>query len=565
MRISEIILDTEAKIRTDPYNPLHHIALAKAYLEEGLEDKARNIVAIRRRMPSKNSEVHYEWGQLCEELGMARQARESFEQSIALDPDNPDYHLRLALLSHEKGAWERALKHLEKALALSPENPEARRLLSSLYLEMGFQGSSQAVRRSETQRTSDPSVTVIPAELTSARTALLQSLFQGREEGYSEYHVDHVGNMIPSFRGAILEAEQIAKHIRGEITLGVYPLRADRTLKCAAIRARIPRRRLIENLKNKGYLVLLEEKMDAYAKELRNCLREEGLPSYLEDPGDRGRRIWFFLEEFIPMDLAERFFNAALDKVRTPGMDLCVDMMLGLEAVGLGKKEQPIMLPLGINCLTGKRCFFLNEEGQAYEDQLLFIEKVRVIRRDQIQHFLKRPDRKLAPTHTGRNESLEKIETKCAVVAEIIRKARSGRNLRSEEKVVIYFTLGFLQDAERILHDLFEACPDYRPQKVDRVISRLRTNPISCPKIRMLLPELTAYLTCNCAFKAPAGGYPSPLLHTGLRPISTKTMEEPAAYTEIARRYDFVCRRIGELTKEKEDLQRRLGDGPTKG
>lgn len=101
------ILDLEARIKTDPYNPIHQIALARACLEAGDEERARRVAAGKRNMPSKDPSVHFAWGKLCEELGMARQARESFEQAIALDPENPECHLRVALLYSEKGAWER--------------------------------------------------------------------------------------------------------------------------------------------------------------------------------------------------------------------------------------------------------------------------------------------------------------------------------------------------------------------------------------------------------------------------------------------------------------------------
>lgn len=104
MKFSERIIEVELNTKSDPFNPLHHIALAKAYLEEGDEERARKVVAIKRRLPSKDPSIHFEWGKLCEELGMACQARESYEQAIALDPKNSDYHFRLAYLYHEKGA-----------------------------------------------------------------------------------------------------------------------------------------------------------------------------------------------------------------------------------------------------------------------------------------------------------------------------------------------------------------------------------------------------------------------------------------------------------------------------
>jgi hypothetical protein len=110
-------------------------------------------------------------------------------------------------------------------------------------------------------------------------------------------------------------------------------------------------------------------------------------------------------------------------------------------------------------------------------------------------------------------KELKHLQEQCPVLDEIVRKAGSGRNLRHEEKLVLYFVLGFLSDGAELLHHVLEPCPDYRPKKVARVILRLGHHPVSCPKIRHLLPEVTAYLRCECSFDLIPGEYPSPLLH----------------------------------------------------
>ncbi|MGB9629338.1 MAG: tetratricopeptide repeat protein [Thermodesulfobacteriota bacterium] len=170
-------LKIEAKIQRDPYNPLNHISLARAYLEEGNEERARKIIVTKRRLPSKDPSVHFEWGRLCEELGMSRQAVESYEQAIALHPENPEYHFRISLLYYEKGAWERALKHLQKTVSLTPKNQEAKKLLASLYEEMGFKGLSDRIRGEKEKKDFIPKT--IPFQLQKEDAFLL---FYFREE-----------------------------------------------------------------------------------------------------------------------------------------------------------------------------------------------------------------------------------------------------------------------------------------------------------------------------------------------------------------------------------------------
>jgi hypothetical protein len=569
MRYTERIIEAESNIKIDPFNPVHHIALAKAYLDEGDEERARKVIAIKRRLPSKDPSIHFEWGNLCEELGMSRQARESYEQAIALDSKNPDYHFKVALLYHEKGVLERTLKHLQKTISLSPNHAEAKHLLASLYEEMGLKGSAIAVL-GQAKKASEVSQTIssVPSE---EDVNIILDLFKGKEFGYATYHLSSTGIIKPSFVKGVLGSNEIQVHVRGEETYGVYPLRANRTLKFASVHVAIPLRKLMENTKNEGFLALLEQKAHQYSLEIVEKSREYGIPAYLEDSGEKDRRVWFFFEEFIPVELAERFLNTVLDKLLSPPSDITVALSLGLRGKGIGYEDHPVMLPLGFNRKTGRQCFFINEDGEPYEDQLLQIKKIRLISRGEIQSFIKSSERRKYRWGLMDFDPLKRLEKGCPVIEELIRKARSGRMLKHEEKVVIFFTLGFLKDNFRSLHRVLEPCPDYRPKKVDRLTSRLKSNPISCPKIRELLPETTAYLPCNCSFTVPEGGYPSPLLHidTGLIPIRRNVYDErwiinegqervgdkERTIGELEAQYQLLCKKIEKLTKEKEELE----------
>jgi hypothetical protein len=552
------ILNLESEAKFDPYNPVHHIALAKAYLDEGDEERARKVIAIKRRLPSQDHSIHFEWGKLCEELGMSRQARESYEQAIAFNPGNPEYHFRISTLLYEKGVWERALKHLQKTISLSPQNQEARKMLTALYEEIGFRGSARIIQGPEKKRESP--LQSHPRELTKDEVSLFLNLFNGREVGYARYHFADTGNLVHSYINGIIGLNDIFKHVKGEETYGVYPLRSDRTLKFSLIRVRVPWRRIVGNIKNSGFLAISEDNLHQYARVIVEKAKDNGFSAYLEKPGVYERRIWVFFEEFIPMELSERFLNSLMDKVRSAGVDISVSLGLGFRGSGLGWQDHPVMLPLGVNKRAGKRCFFIDEEDNPFEDQFLFIQKIRVISRDEIQRFVKSGGNEVSKGHNVSHETLIKLEKACLVVDEIVRKARSGRNLRSEEKRVIYFILGFLKDGEKLLHDVLEDCPDYRPNKVARMVSNLGENPISCPKIRQLLPETTAYLPCNCSFKIPDGGYPSPILHAGSFQFSQGYPARIPIPTdqEVLAEYGRLSKEIDRLIKRREELKKRL-------
>lgn len=565
MKVFDSILKIESQIKSDPFNPAYHIALARSYLEEGNEEQSRKIIATKRKLPSKDPAIHFEWGMLCEELGMSHQARESYEQAISLDPENPEYHFRIGLLYYEKGAWERVLKHFHKTISLSKNYPEARKILSSIYEEMGHYGIASAISYTKIEKEESVSVPkTFEFILKERELSLFLNLFQGREFGFAKYSIGPEGDITHIYVDKGLIFSEILKHLHGEQTIGVYPLRSDKTLKFCAINIKIPRRRLLANIKNVGFLSISENHIHHYSMEIKERIKQRGISSYLEKPGDRERRLWFFFEEFIPFELAERFLNSIFDYVQSPSLDISINLLLGFRGAGIGFEDHPIMLPLGVNPRTGKRSLFIDENESPYEDQITFLRKVRRIRQDEIRAFLR--GSKTIELSSVSGEVIKELQRRCPVVDDIIRKAQLGRTLTDEEKKTLYFTIGFLPDGKRFIHEILEPCPDYRPNRVEKILKKIKGSPISCPTIRRLMPERTAYLSCNCLFEIPTDGYPSPLIHVdpGLVKKSdsfidkSKIEKDSTSLDELRRQYVLICKKIEQLEKERKILNEKI-------
>jgi len=512
MTASRTIALLEMQIKSDPYNPGLYIELARAFLDKGDEERARRIVATRRKLPSRDPSIHLQWGRLAEELGMAAQARDSYELAVSMDPTNAELHYRTALLHYEHGGWERALKHLKRTVLLAPENEEARSLLASLYEEMGFGVLAQEVKKAS--RGDSPPLVQSTLEGPSGRDiSILLNLFRGKEFGYTKFGIGPAGDLFFEPVDGVMGDPEVLRHLSGEAAYGTYPLRSDKTLRYCAFRVFIPWRRILENIKNSGFLAISESHVQGYARKIMRRATELGLPAYLEDPGDRERRVWFFFEEFIPVDLASRFLSALWDQIPAPDVDLSTEMFVGYKASGIGHREDSLPLPLGLNPRTGRRSLFLREDGEPVEDQWLFLRKMRTLSRKGLKTFLHGGSRGLHPAPLSSRDDVKRLRERCQVLNEILKKARSGRNLRLEEKRVLFFILGFLPDGREMLHHVLEPCPDYRPKKLDQLFARLGSHPISCPKVRYLLPEITGYVRCDCTFRLPPGFYPNPLLH----------------------------------------------------
>jgi hypothetical protein len=77
--------------------------------------------------------------------------------------------------------------------------------------------------------------------------------------------------------------------------------------------------------------------------------------------------------------------------------------------------------------------------------------------------------------------------------------------------VVVAHALGHLDDGASVVNALFDHCPE--TPLSERLRRRLAGNPISCPKVRKRLPEITMHLPCHCVFPGTADHYATPLLH----------------------------------------------------
>jgi len=220
--------------------------------------------------------------------------------------------------------------------------------------------------------------------------------------------------------------------------------------------------------------------------------------------------------------------------------------------VGVGWREQSILLPLGIDRARGERSLFLDKGGEPHPEQLKFIKKIEEISISDIKDFIKSGAKRIAPK-VGEDE-ITKLRKSCPVLDMIIKKAEAGRFLRHQEKVVLFYTLGLMDSTGRLLHRVLYPTPDYRYQKVKRILKGIKPNPISCLKIRELVPELTTGLECNCIFDLRDGRYPSPLLH--VNPWLVPIEEERLSLKRSSLR--ALVRILIELYQRRDETERKI-------
>ncbi len=132
--------------------------------------------------------------------------------------------------------------------------------------------------------------------------------------------------------------------------------------------------------------------------------------------------------------------------------------------------------------------------------------------------------------HPEQDGQLQTLLSRCAVLRELVEQVHRTGRLSHEETQVLIHTLGHLEHGPAAVNDLFERAWQADPALFLK--SRHRGNPMSCPKIRARIPDVTATVGCNCVFELGTNLYPSPLIHvreaaaaSGRRPLPAAAID----------------------------------------
>ena len=313
--------------------------------------------------------------------------------------------------------------------------------------------------------------------------------------------------------------------------------------------------------------------MLADARRLSRQFDELNLPVYVEDSGYKGVHLWLFFVEPVPAAVVKRFLEAVVQRVGPPGPELQWEVFPKQEQVAEDQLGNLIKLPLGIHLKTGRRCLFTDLDGQEYSDQEGFLQRVQQVER---QAFEQAVSRLVAPPAqggaTGSAETLreafpeyEALFKGCPVLVALMEKAVVTHHLTHDERLVLKCILGHLDEGgHRLIHGIIGHCLDYSETITQQQIERTPPSPISCPRIRQRLPEVTSTVNCACVFDLPEGGYPSPLLH--LDSTFTRGRSQSAdrhgplvdKYVNLQRDYQRLKRELAQL---EDDLHYAITSG----
>ena len=544
-------------------------AQARKFLEQGREDMARDIYLRGRSKKGQPAEDHTAWARIGEELDLLPQAGEDWQRALSVTRHfRADYCIGLArVLMQLNEQPERVVRVLQRVLSKEPNREDAKTLLSKVYRSLGWDQAAQCLDQEEIQSDEKIGPRWFPRDLDRQTLDLFLQLFGGREVGYAEEVMNSkTGAIEIVHKEAPMGRDDVLEHLLGQRSLAWYPLRTDLTastitiiysLKTASLKNVLGKRTRTEVLWNSAW-------------EGFRYLQARGLPVVLEGCPGPSARIWIFLEELCHFLMARRLAKALVRELPFPRSGVDLSPVLLTEPRGVEWEEKAYHLPLGVDRRSGIRRWFLDEETkEPASDQLRFLHRIVCIQPKRLRQIVQKIEVSgdFGPLADLAQQSLDLLLSRCPVIKTIKDKAEAGRILNRQEKVAVFYTAGFLDQENVLLHRILEPCPDYRYKAVARQAKNIHPRPISCLKLRSMVPEITASVGCNCLFgpdQLSDGRYPSPLLHVD--PMLVPTEDERlsiqrSTVKELGRHYLNISQEISALEERRDMLANEIAEG----
>jgi len=504
------------------------------------------------------------------EAGRLQEAALALEARIAARQDEAGGHDEEARLAERLGRSAAAVRAWQLHLRDDAEDPEAWRALLVLHGERG-EGEPAARCRAWLAQAGVPLEPEEPPEPppppgpSDADLVRFVHLFGGREDIHARMWRDPKRGVGYSPVQGPLTPELARAHLEGRITLGVYPILHDDTVRWFALDLDLQRAALDAAAGDATRVRALRATAAEEGLRLLGVLRGLGLRPLLEDSGQKGRHLWCFLPEPAPAAEVHAFGRRLVGAASSRNTMLHLEFFPKQGAVPEGGTGNLIKLPLGLHLGSGRRSILLDDAGEPLADPYASLRHVERVSLSALAPLPEAPPApEPAPASPAVTPSTDRPWTEadfeahpqvgallsgCPVLAEVVRAALVDRALSRPACVVLEHTLGHLPTGVKAANYLLDRVPGV--PEASRLRSPLRGNPTSCAQIRRHLPELAP--RCACTFPDRPGQYAHPLRHL-------ERLGEPAAppptLDELLAAYGRTLDRVQQVSREEADLRR---------
>ena len=485
--------------------------LEKKILRGDAPDKCRRILAHRKTWASLDPDGRRRWAQLAQMAGEPETALTVLDHLNRTCPDMI-------------GAWE------DRAELLSILGRTGDLAALAAGFKRRFGRPLAAASTPSTEAADDVAAAVAPFSALRRRESALDryvSLFSGREDVFARQWADKPKGKqgyVP-VRRAMTPAD-VADHLKGGKTYGIYLLRADATVTAAVIDADLTKPFRQTPLSPKDRKTVREDARFLLSR-LREVAADRGATPLAEVSGNKGYHFWFFFAEPVParfaMDLLSGVRDAVAGDLSAFGLEV-FPKQTALTGKGL---DNLVKLPMGIHRLSGKPSYFPDCGDRSTDAQLAFLRTVKKIDPAAVRpgdgggRVVPHPAAKRGEARSGAGPAgsgngpddapaLSALASACPPLAAILAACREGKTPTPDEEKVLFGAVAFLENGSALIHGLLSRLPDYNAHLVDYKLSRVRGTVLGCRRIHRLLD----YDGPECRFP-DAGGYPHPLLHLG--------------------------------------------------
>ncbi len=416
------------------------------------------------------------------------------------------------------------------------------------------------------------------------------NLFGGREGVYARQWVSPTGEYGYTPVHEPLTPKVAENHLLGNYTVGVYPVRLDNTVNFIAFDLDVAKFALRRAIAHQRVWETLMAKVQQAGCRLVDLGAAHELPVYLEDSGFKGRHAWIFLDTPIPAGVAKKCGDLMASLLAPLPPEVTVEVFPKQGSIPRGGLGNLIKLPLGLHKRTGRRARFLQPDGEPYADQLAFLEQVTRASRRAVYGLIQRRQSQQSPAasrtalvtrepvappapapplpgaqgvyNLDQDPQFQYLISKCEVLRAIAEKVNRTYTLSNEETLVLIHTLGHLEHGPEAVNELFQRCMNADPALFLK--SRLRGNPMSCPKIRFRVPHLTSQVSCNCPFELGGNLYPTPLIHLqgwpGSEPALSGLTLDSLQFQNLLQEYLKLKKQIRETQLLLDRYEKRLAE-----
>ncbi len=405
-------------------------------------------------------------------------------------------------------------------------------------------------------------------------------------------------------------AEHLRAHLLGTSWMGVYPLRGNNSTRFAAVRIVLAARARRGVDQSQGIPPVVADD----ARRLGAAIRALDLtPVYSVEPG-RAHVVWVLFAEAVTGARARTLIEVIQHRAGPADPSVTREVLPTQETVKRDKPGTGVLLPLGLDPRSGDRAWFCDDSLVPVPDPCAWLRALVPDPATKVAAAvgvrpklppLRAPAAKPAPAIVRSNAPPSEAPTDgrargpdavalatspfvelpraqevyqgCNVLRHFVDRAIRGEGLGISDRMLVTEILGRLgNESMPSLDGVVRHLEDYRPGMPARLLQRLYPHPTSCGRIRQRLPELTARVGCDCRFRIPPGGYPTPVLHAvgaadipgmdqrvreaasrgGLAQAALAAMNE--GRKELGGKAAAFCARLADMRRQARVLERNI-------